>query len=176
MMFTKFYILTRLGGHKTARARILKTSQIEQIVSIIWLNMGSTWCPLAAHSVCNIGNEYYRRIQLDSHADTTVLSFNCVILTYTGKECKVSPHRDEYKSIQNVPVVNVMTAWTYPHSFKTFILVFNVALWMGHKFYHTLLNTNQMRHHRISLEKNLACKRQCALTALKRMQRFHSIC
>ena len=175
-MLIKFYLLTRLGGHNPNRARIMKTSQIKQVVFSVRRKMVPTRCLSAARSARNSDNSYHGRIELDSHADTTVLSFNCVILTYTGKEFKVSPHRDEYKSIQNVPVVNVMTAWTYPHSFKTFILVFNVALWMGYKFYHTLLNTNQMRHHRISLEKNLACKRQCALTALKRMQRFHSIC
>ena len=42
---------------------------------------------------------------MDSHADTTVMGSNCVVLAYTGKECEVSPYADEYDVIRNVPVV-----------------------------------------------------------------------
>ena len=35
MIFIKFYLLKRLGGHKPARARIMKISEIEQVVSSV---------------------------------------------------------------------------------------------------------------------------------------------
>ena len=37
----------------------------------------------------------YAKCELDSHADTTVAGSNCVILHYTGKECDVTPYRDD---------------------------------------------------------------------------------
>ena len=83
----------------------MKTSQINQLVSSIQHKVGTTRCLSAAHSVCNSANEYHGRIELDPHADTTILGRNCVILTYTGKKCKVLPYSDWYESIQHVPVV-----------------------------------------------------------------------
>ena len=50
---------------------------------------------------------------MDSHADTTVLGSNCVVLAYTGKECEVSPYADEYDAIRNVPVVTGATVWAF---------------------------------------------------------------
>ena len=94
------------------------------------------------------------RIELDSHVDITVLSRNCVILTYTGKERKLSPYSDEYESIQHVPVVTRSTAWTRPHSGETSIIVFDEALWMGDKLDQILVNPKQMRHHFIKVQDN----------------------
>ena len=48
----------------------------------------------------------FGRIELNSHADTIVAGSNCVILQYTGKECDVSPYRDDYESVSNVPIVH----------------------------------------------------------------------
>ena len=67
---------------------------------------------------------------MDSHADTTILGYNCVILTYTDKECNVSPYSDEYKLIQQVSVVTGSAVWTCPHSGENFIIMLNEALWM----------------------------------------------
>ena len=115
-MFIKFYLLTWLGGHNTTRARIMNTSQIEQVVSSVICKMGTTRCVSEACSTSNSDNAYYGRIELDSHADTTVLGCNCVILSYTGKDCKVSPYSDEYKSIQHGPVVIGAAVWNCPQS------------------------------------------------------------
>ena len=101
---------------------------------------------------------------MDSHADTTILGRICVILTYTGKEFKVSPYSDKYKSIQNVTVVTGATTGTFPHSGETFILVFNESLWMGEKLYHTLVNPNQMPHHRIDVKDNPCMKKPMGIT------------
>ena len=84
-MLIKFYLLTQLGGHNPAKARIMKTSQIKQVVSSVCRNMGPIRCLSEARSVHNRDNAYRGRIELDSHDDTTALGHNCVILTYTGK-------------------------------------------------------------------------------------------
>ena len=88
---------------------------------------------------------------MESHADTTVLGCKCLILTYTDKEYEVSPYSDKYESIQHMLVVNGAIAWTCLHSGETFILFFNEALWMGEDLEHTLLNPNQIHHHRINV-------------------------
>ena len=54
------------------------------------------------------------RIELDSHADTIVAGANCTILEYTGKVCDVSPYRDDYDSVTNVPIVHAATVWQSP--------------------------------------------------------------
>ena len=64
------------------------------------------------------------RIELDTHADTTVLGSNCVVLLYMGKECEVSPYSSEYKAVQNVPVVTGATVWMNPMDGTAYLLVF----------------------------------------------------
>ena len=94
------------------------------------------------------------RIELDSHANTVVLGNNCVILSYTGKECEVSPYTETYESVKNVPIVMGATAWTRQEDGQTFILVFHEALWMGDAMSHSLLNQNQMRSHGMIVQDN----------------------
>ena len=89
----------------------------------------------------------YGKCELDSHADSIVAGRNCIILTYTGKECDVSPYREDYESIKNVPIVTAATAWQSPITGQVYILVLNEALWMGDQMDHTLLNPNQLRHY-----------------------------
>ena len=50
------------------------------------------------------------RMELDSHADTTVAGANCVVLAYTGRECDVSPYDDKYEPVSGVPIINAATA------------------------------------------------------------------
>ena len=84
------------------------------------------------------------RIELDSHADTIVLGFNCVILHHTGKVCKVSPYLDDYEAIKNVPVVCSAALWTDTVDNQEYILVFNESLWMGDSLTHSLINPHQL--------------------------------
>ena len=84
MILIKSYLLTRLGGHNTARDRIMKTSHIEQVVSSVWHKMVPTRYLSSSRSVRNSDNGYHGRI----------LCHNYVILTYTCKECEVSPYSD----------------------------------------------------------------------------------
>jgi hypothetical protein len=104
--------------------------------------------------VRNDGSTVYSRLELDSHADTIVLGRNCVILSYTGRECDVSPFTAAYNSITNVPIVTGATAWTSQNTGVTYILVFHEALWMADIMDHTLVNPNQLRHYGVSVQDN----------------------
>ena len=79
---------------------------------------------------------------------------NCVILEYTGKECDVSPYRDDYDSIQNVPIVHAATAWQSKETGQTYILILNESIWMGDTMSHTLINPNQLRHFGTKVQDN----------------------
>jgi Reverse transcriptase (RNA-dependent DNA polymerase) len=96
----------------------------------------------------------YNKMEMDSHADTVVLGRNCVILSYTGRECDVSPYTDSYEAIKGVPIVTGATAWTSHEDGQTYILVFNEALWMGEVLEHSLLNPNQLRHYGVRVQDN----------------------
>ena len=96
----------------------------------------------------------YGKCELDSHADTIVAGSNCVILNYTGKVCDVSPYRDDYAPVHNVPIVKAATAWQSPHTGQTYILIFNEALWMGDTMEHSLINPNQLRYFGTKVQDN----------------------
>jgi hypothetical protein len=88
----------------------------------------------------------YSHMEMDSHADKAVLSRNCVILNYTGRECDVSPYTDLYEAIKGVPIVSGATAWTSRVNGQMYILAFHEVPWMGYVLEHSLLNPNQLRH------------------------------
>jgi hypothetical protein len=94
------------------------------------------------------------QIELDSHADTIVCGANCTIMSYTGKECDVSPYTDAYERMKSVPIVRAGTAYDSPTTGETFILIFNEAIWMGDKMDHTLVNPNQLRSFGITVQDN----------------------
>ena len=54
----------------------------------------------------------YGKTELDSHADSIVAGSNCCIMHYTNLGCDVSPYRDDYAPIKNVPIVQAATALT----------------------------------------------------------------
>ena len=92
------------------------------------------------------------KIELDSHADTIVAGANCCIIYRTGRTCEVSPYRNDYDSITNVPIVQAATAWQSPESGQVYILIFNEALWMGDSMTHSLVNPNQLRHYGVKVQ------------------------
>ena len=95
---------------------------------------------------------YYGHCELDSHADKIVAGKNCIVLSYTGKECSIFPYREGYKSTENVTIVNVATAWKSPENGEIFILIFHEALWMGYLMDDSLINPNQLRHYGINVQ------------------------
>ena len=86
----------------------------------------------------------YRRCELDSHANTIVAGANCTILQFTGQECSVQPYSETYSPIDNVPIVNVATAYQCQDTGQTYILILNKCLWMGDTMNHSLINQNQL--------------------------------
>ena len=93
-------------------------------------------------------------IELDTHVDTTVLRSNCIVLSYTGKECEVSPYSPDYEAMHNIPVVTGATVWTNPQDGMPILLVFHEALWMGDKLDHTLVNPNQLQAYGVDIQDN----------------------
>ena len=90
---------------------------------------------------------------MDTHADTTVLGLNCVVLSYTGKECEVSPYLSQYEAVWNIPVVTVVV-WTNAADGMAYPLIFHESLWMGDKLDHTLVNPNQLWAYGVSVQDN----------------------
>ena len=95
----------------------------------------------------------YGCIELDT-PDTTILRSNCVVLSYTGKECEVSPYSPDYEAMHNVLVVTGATVWTNRQDGTAILLVFHEALWMGDKLDHMLVNPNQLRAYVIDIQDN----------------------
>ena len=123
-------------------------------IRISLLTSSSRRISSAARSQIKTAEITYAKYELDSHADTTVAGSNCVVLHYTGKECDVTPYRDDYQPVSNIPIVTAATAWQSPSTGQTYILVFNEALWMGDSMETTLVNPNQLRHYGTQVQDN----------------------
>ena len=65
-------------------------------------------------------------------------------MEYTGIVCDVYPYSDSYKSLKQVPLKEVVTAYDHPTG-ETFILVLAQALYLGDQQKPSLLCPNQMR-------------------------------
>ena len=89
----------------------------------------------------------HAQTELDSHADSIVAGSNCCVMHYTNRECDVSPYRDDYAPITNVPIVQAATAYQSKYTGLIYILILNEALWMGDSMQHTLINPNQLRYY-----------------------------
>ena len=79
----------------------------------------------------------YSKCKLDSHADTTVAGSNCLALNYTGKECDVSPYRDDYDPISNVLGLNICGSFVIPI----------ISLWEFCDSYHPIMSTKWPVYH-----------------------------
>ena len=128
------YYLSLLLFHKHATLKTLTTS------SRRICRLTSSRRVIASSQRTKQNNtKVYGNCELDSHADTIVAGKNCIILSYTGKECDVSPYREDYESIKNVPIVTAATAWQSPITGQTYILVLNEAIWMCIDLYAPLM-------------------------------------
>ena len=70
---------------------------------------------------------------------------------------RCTPYTEEYKPIQDVPIVQAATAWQSPDTGRIYTLIFNEALRMGDTLDHTLVIPNQLRHYGITVQDNPAC-------------------
>jgi hypothetical protein len=53
-------------------------------------------------------------LDLDSHADTSVIGANCRIISYTDKTCQVAPYHPNYTVMKDIPIVQSGTAYDDP--------------------------------------------------------------
>ena len=83
----------------------------------------------------------YERIELDSHADTTVARRNCVTILHTERLFDVAPFSNTCEPMKDVTIVYAATGFTSTTG-RQYILVFRECLYMP-KLSHTLINPNQ---------------------------------
>ena len=98
------------------------------------------------------GAEIGEFIELDSHADTSVIGNNCRVISYTDKTCQVAPYHPDYDSMQDVPIVQAGTAYDNPETGETLILIINQGLYFGEGLPVSLLNPNQMRYNGVEVD------------------------
>jgi hypothetical protein len=77
--------------------------------------------------------------ELDSHADTCVAGANCVVLEETAQNVNVSAFMDHHKTLENVPIVTVATAYDNADTGTTYILVFGQAIYHGDQMPNSLI-------------------------------------
>ena len=96
---------------------------------------------------------------------------NCIVLSYTGKECSVVPYQDGYGSTDNIPMENVAMAWQFPENVDIFILIFHEALWIGSLMDDSLINKNhQLRHYGVNVQDNPTSNR--SLSVISKIRYF----
>jgi hypothetical protein len=96
----------------------------------------------AASSQRNV--EFREYLDLDSHANTSVIGANCRVIPYTDKSCQVAPYQPDYATMQDIPIVQAGTAYDDLYTGGKFILVINQGLYFGDNLPESLINPNQM--------------------------------
>ena len=91
---------------------------------------------------------------MDNHADMCCVSPNFTPYSYTGEEFSVSPYKDTYKPIHNVPVCSACMAVEHFESGETLICDVNQALYFGQQLSNSLLNPNQIKSHGLIVNDN----------------------
>ena len=70
------------------------------------------------------------RTDLDSHANMVVLGRHARVIAYTGKTAQVSPFTPEYKSLEDVPIVDGAITYECPYSGHCYVLLCHNALYV----------------------------------------------
>ena len=83
--------------------------------------------------------------ECDTDADTYCLDRNFTVYKYTRRTADVYAYDKSYSPATNIPFVTGATAYDDPNLGKTFILIFNEALFYGNKMDHSLFKPNQLR-------------------------------
>ena len=90
----------------------------------------------------------------DTDADTCCLGKNFIVYKYTRRTADVYAYDKSYSPATNIPIVTGATAYDDPISGKTFILLFNEALYYGTCMDHSLFNPNQLRMYGVQVWDN----------------------
>ena len=72
----------------------------------------------------------------------------------SGQCCDVYGFQDNFKGIEDVPIVRLDTVICNKHG-RVHILVFNQALYFGASLYYSLINPNQIRYFGIPVSENM---------------------
>jgi hypothetical protein len=91
------------------------------------------------------------RNEIDNHADTICAGSNWTVLEFTGEYCNVSPFSTEYKPLENVPIAQCATVYTYNSTGATVLLIADQVLWFGNKLSTSLINPHQLRDNGIGV-------------------------
>jgi hypothetical protein len=89
--------------------------------------------------------------EIDNHADTICAGSNWIVLEFTGEYCNVSPFSTEYEPLENVPIAQCATVYTYDSTGTTVLLIADQVLWFGNKMTTSLINPHQLRDNGIAV-------------------------
>ena len=89
--------------------------------------------------------------EIDNHADTICAGSNWIVLEFTGEYCNVSPFSAEYEPLENVPIAQCATVYTYDSTGATVLLIADQVLWFGDKMSTSLINPHQLRDNGIGV-------------------------
>jgi hypothetical protein len=106
----------------------------------------------------------FGQLEMDTHADTCVLSINFIVLEYSGRVCHVYPYSQEYGVVKDVPIVTGATVVQDQDTGETHIMLIIEGLWCGNRMNHSLINPNQLRHVPIEVCDNPYGKRGMHIT------------
>ena len=85
------------------------------------------------------------RNELDSHADTSAGGSNVILLGEAVSFVSVTPFKESYEPIENVPVGTCATAYTNLDDGRTCILLYGQMLYFGDSLSASLICPNQVR-------------------------------
>jgi Reverse transcriptase (RNA-dependent DNA polymerase) len=89
--------------------------------------------------------------EIDNHADTICAGSNWIVLEFTGEYCNVSPFSAEYEPLENVPIAQCATVYTYDSTGATVLLIADQVLWFGDTMATSLINPHQLRDNGIGV-------------------------
>ena len=99
------------------------------------------WFPCPIYSVSASGT-YKSRIDLDSHADTTVLGKHCMGAYDTNRTAELSPFLPELGTAEKIWIFTGAIAYNHPDGGGTIIILLKQALYIP-ALRHNLLCDNQ---------------------------------
>ena len=85
----------------------------------------------------------------DTNADTCCLGRNWIITAYSRITADIYAYDKSIKPVENVPIVQAVTAYDCHHTKKMYLLQINEDLYYGNKLDLSLINPNQICAHGI---------------------------
>ena len=89
-------------------------------------------------------------MESDTHADTTAVGKNSLVLNFRDQRCTVTPFADSHQPMKDVPVETAAAAWDNPAMGQLVILIFHQALHFP-EMKSSLICPNQVRSHGVGL-------------------------